>query len=111
MNQEVSTINISIPTDELNNVSSIDITLSVKKIDAQSKVMVENTTEGTNAELEIAKVDREQKLVYDLCEGYDPDFLGINIHFPQPAGSLKKEIALQEDKIAELKYFLYSLIL
>ncbi|HKB43369.1 MAG TPA: DNA/RNA non-specific endonuclease [Chitinophagaceae bacterium] len=110
MNQEVSTINISIPTDELNNVSSIDITLSVKKIDSQSKVMVENTTEGTNAVLEIAKVDREQELVYDLCEGYDPDFLGINIPFPQPAGSLKKEIALQEDKMAELKYFHYSVI-
>ena len=106
-----SNITISIPTAMLDTENSIDISLSVRKPGGASASAGANVTESTDTDtLEIAKVDREQDVSYDDCEGYLTDFLGVDIPMPQPIKSLMKEVSLLDDKTDELKYFHYSVI-
>jgi endonuclease G len=112
-NDSDRSINISVPVDVFNSEDSIDISLSTKKNNATANgsSFIE-TVKDSNSEmlLEIAKIDKENAVSFNECQGYKADFLGINISMPQPTKKIENEIALLKDKSKELKYFNYSVI-
>lgn len=108
-------ININIPTTALSSESSIEISLSSKKLNAQNNVATSpaiSSPAGTMDELllEVAKAEREQAVDFSKCRGYDPNFLGTNIPLPQPQAEISNQIARLKNNKIELKYFKYSVI-
>jgi len=107
-------IHISVPVDALSTESTIDISLSSKKINATGISVVTSGEKPSDAvsELmeEVKKEEKENAVDFSNCGGYDPMFLGIKIALPQPKKSIEKQIALLKNKTNELKYFKYSVI-
>lgn len=114
-------ISINVPVSALNNENSIEISLSSKKLtpvntaeaNLKSNSLIEKS--GSMAELsefllEIAKAEKEKEVDFSLCQGYDPNFLGINIPLPLPKAALSNQIARLVNNEIELKYFKYSVI-
>ncbi len=109
-------ININIPTTALSSESSIEISLSSKKLNAQNNAAtspaISSPAAGRMDELllEVAKAEKEQAMDFSKCRGYEPDFLGTNIPLPQPKAEISNQIARLKNNKIELKYFKYSVI-
>lgn len=66
---------------------------------------------GSELDMEIAKLAQEQAQDYSGCQGYDPAFMGQKLPFPRPGKSLLPFIArLKNSQETELKYHHYSAI-
>ena len=112
-------ININVPVHALSTDHSIEISLSSKIIDTgkivdTGKTQITSSSTEPSAEflLEAARITKEQAVDFGLCQGYDPNFLGVEIPLPQPKKAIKKQIArlIDNENEMELKYFKYSII-
>ena len=112
-------ININVPVHALSADHSIEISLSSKIIEtgkmiATGKTQITSSSTEPSDELllEAARITKEQAVDFDPCQGYDPNFLGVEIPLPQPKKAIKKQIArlINNENEMELKYFKYSVI-
>lgn len=111
MENNSKNIVIQVPVEALNSESSIDISLSAKKLAATA--LVESKTKSAVTDellLEAARISKEDSIDFSACRGYIRNFLGPKVPMPEPGDELKPTIALLKDRSMELKYFNYSLI-
>ncbi len=105
-------IRFDVPVDALSTERSIEISLSSKAIHSGdvSTPVTPPTETAIELLLETAKIEKEQKVDFSKCNGYDPKFLGTEIPLPQPRKKIEKQIARLKDKGMELKYYKHSVI-
>lgn len=111
-------ITIQVPTEALSQEAAIEICLTSKKIGYLNGLPVSVGQQAMpNAEngmdellLEIAKAEKERGVDFSNCKGYDADFLGVRVPFPQPKPALRSQLARLKDGSIELKYYHYSVI-
>jgi endonuclease G len=113
-NESNKNITINVPVNALSTESSIEISLSSKKINQGSNISTGTAFKAktaTDEQLnEIAKIDKENAIDFSDCKGYNPKFLGTSIALPQPKKSIEKQIARMANNQTELKYYKYSVI-
>lgn len=106
-------INIRVPISALRPEQSIQISVSSKGVvtggDAKPPLPLSSET-ADPLMLEVAKIQKEQKVNFSECKGYDPTFLGVEIPLPQPGKAIQKQIARLQGSTTELKYFKHSVI-
>jgi endonuclease G, mitochondrial len=105
-------INIYVPVNALSVDRSIEISLSSKTIDTGHEARTATSSNEIADELllEVAKIEKERKMDFSECKGYDSKFLGGEISLPQPKKTIEKQIARLQDGQIELKYFKHSVI-